>query len=268
MPITCPLFMQNLTQPEFDERDAIVMRCAYAAQNALGRLCDERVYENDLALRLSAEGFKAVHTQVPVTVTHDSFEKILRLDLIADDALYELKTVAAFAPQHDAQVLHYAMLMAVNHAKLLNFRTGRVQGRLRFNALLPPERHKLLWDDSSWRPLSPQCESLKHRVRALLEDWGGCLDCRLYEEALVHFCGVEAGCLRRVAISRSGVELGSHLVHCHGDDVFFLVTAFSGEISTQQAHIERLLALTNLRGVQWVNLNHLTAQFIALEGQG
>jgi hypothetical protein len=63
-------------QPEFDERDAIVMRCAYAAQNTLGRLCDERVYENDLALRLSAEGFKAVHTQVPVTVKHDSFEKV------------------------------------------------------------------------------------------------------------------------------------------------------------------------------------------------
>ena len=29
-----------------------------------------------------------------------------------------------------------------------------------------------------------------------------------------------------------------------------------------------MLALTNLRGVQWVNLNHLTAQFITIEGQG
>ena len=70
MPIRCPIVIRNLTQPEFDERDRIVMRCAYAAQNELGRLCDERVYENDLALRLRAEGMPGVHTQVPVTVSH------------------------------------------------------------------------------------------------------------------------------------------------------------------------------------------------------
>ena len=122
--------------PEFDERDAIVMRCAYAAQNALGRLCDERVYENDLARRLRAEGFACVHTQVPVTVTHDGFAKEYRLDLVADDALYELKTTSAFAPDHQTQALHYAMLLDINHTKLLNFRPEKVLGRLRFNAFL------------------------------------------------------------------------------------------------------------------------------------
>lgn len=249
MPVTCPLSLRNLTQHEFDERDAIVMRCAYGAQNALGRLCDERVYENDLALRLRAEGFSSVHTQVPVTVTHDDFEKVYRLDLVARDALYELKTVTGFVPQHDSQALHYAMLMAVNHAKLLNFRTARVQGRLRFNALMTAERRRVHWDDACWRPLSAECEVLRHRARALLEDWGACLDYRLYEEALVHFCGGEAACLRRVPVIRAGVELGSHAVQCHGDRVFFLVTAFNSEINVQRGHIERLLGLTCLRGV-------------------
>jgi GxxExxY protein len=93
MPISCPLRIRNLDQAEFDERDARVMRCAYAVQNALGRLCDERIYENELARRLRAHGFSSVHTQVPITVTHDGFVKEYRIDLVADDALYELKTV-------------------------------------------------------------------------------------------------------------------------------------------------------------------------------
>jgi hypothetical protein len=66
MPITSQVRFRNLTPAEFDERDAVVMRCAYASQNALGRLCDERVYENDLAGRLRAEGFKA-STSWPTT---------------------------------------------------------------------------------------------------------------------------------------------------------------------------------------------------------
>jgi len=268
MPIACPLAIRNLTQTEFDERDAIVMRCAYASQNALGRLCDERVYENDLALRLRAEGFPSVHTQVPVTVTHEGFEKLYRFDLVADNALYELKTVAAFVPEHDAQILHYAMLAAVNHAKLLNFRTARVQGRLRFNTLTNSERHHVNWDDAGWRPLSPECEALKQCARALLKDWGASLDYRLYQEALVHFCGGEAACLRRVPIIRAGVELGSHAVQCHGDQVCFLVTAFTNEVNSQRSHIERLLGLTKMRGVQWLNLNHMTVQFITIEAPG
>ena len=265
MPISCPLFIRNLTQPEFDERDAVVMRCAYAAQNALGRLCDERVYENDLALRLRAEGFASVHTQVPATVTHNSFEKVYRLDLIADEALYELKTVAGFVPQHDAQALHYAMLMGVNHGKLLNFRTGRVQGRLCFNVFLRAERRPVFWDMDRWRPLTPQCDGLKRRTQALIEDWGACLDFRLYEEALVHLCGGEAVCGRRVPVMREGVELGTHAVKCHGAEAFFLVTAFTRELVSQRSHIARLLELTGLRGVQWVNLNRRTAQFITID---
>ena len=253
MPIACPIQIRNLTPSEFDERDAVVMRCAYAAQNALGRLCDERVYENDLARRLHAEGFKSVHTQVPVTVTHDGFVKEYRFDLLADDALYELKTVSAFAPQHAAQALHYAMLADVNHVKLLNFRPDRVQGQLKFNAFLQEKRRSMTWEESEWASLSPQCEMLKQRVHGLLDDWGACLSVVLYEEALVHFFGGEAQCARRIPISLNGVELGSHPVLMHGDDLCFLATAFAAGVDGQRSHIKRLLSLTRLRAIQWIN---------------
>ena len=265
MPIACPITVRNISREEFDERDAVVMRCAYASQNALGRLCDERVYENDLALRLRAEGFKSVHTQVPVTLSHGSFQKEYRLDLVADDALYELKTVADFLPQHDTQALHYAMLVSVGHAKLLNFRTPLVQGRLRFNTLTPERRRQLTWEYSAWRALSPECAALNARVRDLLADWGAFLESHAYEDALVHFCGGEALCVRRVPVVRDGVELGTHAVNCHTKGLAFVVTALTSTLAAQRSHLQKLLNLTPLNGLQWLNLNHATIQIVTLE---
>src|ERR1041384_4419640 len=110
MPICSPLEIRNLTPAEFDEIDSVVMRCAYASRDSLGRFCDERVYENDLHARLRTVSILEVHTQVPVTAINGTFEKTYRLDLVVDHAIYELKAVTALTGEHDAQALHYAML--------------------------------------------------------------------------------------------------------------------------------------------------------------
>lgn len=265
MPIVSQLKLRNLNQAEFDERDFVVMRCAYAAQNALGRLCDERVYENDLARRVRAEGFRSVHTQVPVNVTLDGFAKEYRLDLVVDDALYELKAVSTLAPQHEAQVLHYAMLADVNHAKLLNFRPDKVRGQLLFNTMLCEKRRRLCWEERAWQPLSPECAALKEHLQDALDDWGGCLETRLYEEALIHFCGGAEKCACRIPVVFDGVELGSHAVNSHAAGLFFLVTAFTDAPEQQHSHIRRLLRLTRLRAVQWFNLNRTTVQLQTIQ---
>jgi len=264
MPIHCPIPIRDLAKAEFDERDALVMSCAYAAQNTLGRLLDERVYENDLALRLQAEGC-VVHTQVPVTVRIGTFEKVYRCDLIASDALYELKTVIAFTGEHDMQALHYAMMLGVGHAKLLNFRNQRVQGRLRFNALSQADRYRLAWEDGSWRPLSERCDDLRQQARNIFNDLGAYLDCRLYDEALRYFMGGEAACVRRVSVVRDENELGMHPMSFHGDGLFFVVTALTEDIPQFESHLRRLMRSTASRGAQWVNLNHNRIQFITLE---
>lgn len=75
MPIHRAIPLPDLSPNEFDRIDAVVMRHAYAAHNRLGRLFDERVYENELARTLNAAGHE-VRPQVPVTATHDGFEKI------------------------------------------------------------------------------------------------------------------------------------------------------------------------------------------------
>jgi len=265
MPIHCAIQLRDLDEREFDERDAIVMRCAFASQNEMGRLCEEQVYENDMALRLRAEGCRDVHTQVPVQVSHGDFVRTYRLDLVADDALYELKTVAAFTSEHDAQVLNYAMLTGVRHAKLLNFRSARVEGRLRRNAMTQDRRFDLSWDDSSWSPLSTQCERLKLRATGILSDLGGCLECRLYEDALIHSCGGEERCARRLSVVRDGVPLGHHRMLQHDAGVCFTVTAMTGNLIRHEAQLRRILALTQQSGMQWINLNHGRIQFITLE---
>jgi hypothetical protein len=75
MSIQCSFAIRSLSADEFEQCDHRVMGHAYACQNELGRLCDEGVYEADLKVRLLAEGFREVHTQAPMTVTHGNFSK-------------------------------------------------------------------------------------------------------------------------------------------------------------------------------------------------
>ena len=75
MPIASPLSSNPIEQEEFAQLDYVVMRHAFECQNQLGRLCDELIYQNDLAARLQAAGLP-VRTEVPITVTCRDFRKI------------------------------------------------------------------------------------------------------------------------------------------------------------------------------------------------
>ena len=263
MPITCPFEFHNLNKNQFDEIDRVVMGCAFETQNEIGRLCDEHVYENVLASRLRTAGLKNVQTQLPVSVTSEGFEMVYRLDLFVDHALYELKTVSVLTSGHDAQALHYAMMLSINHVKLLNFRSPRVQGRLRFNVLLAQDRRLLNWDDSDWRQLSSECNGLRQRLRHLLDDWGPALESRLYENALIHFSGGEASCVNRVPLTRSGVEVGTHIVNSHADNIGFVVTGLS-DPRNHRSHLERLIRMLRLYGIQWFNVGRRTAEAVTI----
>ena len=128
MPITCPIAGRSVYQEEFAKVDYRVMRCAFDSQNQMGRLCDEVIYQNDLAARLRNAGLGPVRRDVPVTVTYRDFAKTYRLDLVVGDAaIYELKTAARFAPDHDAQLLHYLFLCGAQHGKDTMSRRGRVK---------------------------------------------------------------------------------------------------------------------------------------------
>lgn len=265
MPIYRTLELQSITDREFAEIDEVVMRCAYATQNHFGRLFDERIYENDLAQRLRANGLE-VSTQVPIKVSHGSFEKTYYLDLIVNQMLYELKVVTALLREHDAQAINYALLQNVRLVKLLNFGESEVRGKLLRNALTEPERHQPTMRKTGWKPLGPRCTDLIAHLKQLIRDWGTHLDFRLYNEALIHHFGGESNCLQRLELKSGDVALGTHPVPHHDPDHGFIVTGFTRPQPNYRQHLEVLLQhVPSLKGIQWINLNHSRLEVTTIE---
>jgi GxxExxY protein len=268
MPIHCPVTLASLSADEFETLDYRVMSHVYASQNELGRLCDECAYEADLKARLLADGFRSVQTQVPVTVTHRDFSKTYRLDLIAEDALYELKTDTALVGEHEAQLFNYLFLLGIQRGKLLNFRTPKVQGKIVATSLTPDTRHRFSAVAGRWKALTPACATLHQTLCDLLKDWGAFLSVGLYREALIHFLGGASNVEHRVNLRRAEIDLGAQRMLAYAPGVVFHMTAVTENQQFIDSHLRRLLALTELKAIQWINLNHSQIEFTTLLGNG
>jgi GxxExxY protein len=253
-----------LTEEEFEERDYRIMGHAFASQNRLGRLCEEGVYQRDLQARLLADGFQSVHIEEPVTVSHADFTKVYSLDLIADDAVYELKTVTALNNEHQAQLLNYLFLLGVPRGKLVNFRPAKVQGRIHATSLTTDDRRRIRIESNRWQDISGRCGRLHGMMSELLADWGAWLACELYQQALTHYFGGESQVVQKLALKRDGISLGTQRFHLHAAGVAFRVTAIAGPIEAMEDQLRRLLSLTDLRVIQWINLNRTDIQFATI----
>lgn len=264
MPIHCSISIRNLSAEEFETLDYRVMGHAYASQNELGRLCDECAYETDLKARLLADGFRSVKTQVPLTVTHGNFSKTYRLDLIADDALYELKTDTALVSEHETQLLNYLFLLGTPRGKLLNLRPMKVQGKLLATSLTLEKRREFRPNHTRWNDLTTECRSLRQTMLKLLEDWGAFLSASLYHEALVHLLGNATRIEHRVNLQRGELGLGTQRMFLHSPGMAFRVTGFTEGQDLVEPHLRRLLLLTDLKAIQWINLSHTNIEFTTI----
>src|SRR5713101_7706694 len=155
MAIDCAISLQPISQRDFADLDYQVMRLAFESQSTLGRLCDEVIYQNDLAIRLESAGLGQVHKEVPVTVSHRDFKKTYWLDLaIGGAAVYELKTVAALAAEHESQLLNYLFLSNCQRGKLINFRPAQVQSKFVNAAITAQSRRQFEIDTRLWQEAS------------------------------------------------------------------------------------------------------------------
>ena len=265
MPIHCPVSIASLSAGEFEKLDYRVMGHAYASQNELGRLCDECAYQADLKARLLADGFQSVLTEIPVTVTHRDFSKKYFLDMVADHALYELKAEASLVSEHDTQLFNYMFLLGIQRGKLLNFRPLKVQGKIIATSLTHEERRRFTAVTERWNDLTPGCGVLRQTMLDLLQDWGAFLDFALYQEALIHFLGGASNVERQVSLRRDGLDLGRQRMFVHAPGVAFRITAYSESQSYIESHLRRLLALTDLKAIQWINLNHAQIEFTTIQ---
>ena len=238
MPISCPIQVRPISQAEFKKLDYEVMRHAFASQNDLGRLCDEAIYQADLALRLEGAGLGPVRTEVLVTVFHGDFRKTYFIDvLLIDAAPYELKTVSALNTDHQKQLLHYLFLLGVQHGKLLNFRPPTVEHRFVNTTLTHESRHQFTIEDGRWHAVNERSALLREVLEALLKDWGAFLELSLYLEALTFFLGGEATVLRALPIMRDGHSLGEQRVHLLTPESGFRLTAMTEDAAAYEAQL-------------------------------
>jgi GxxExxY protein len=264
MPIQCPITLNPVSDEEFESVDRLVMSASYSSQNHLGRLCNERVYEKDVVARLRAGGMSEIHTQVPVTVTHETYLKTYWLDLVVGQMIYELKSVDGLVAAHETQAIHYAALVDTNRVKLINFGSPRVAGQLLRTPFRRVDRRRVTVVRERWERLCDQCGQLIGRLLALLEDWGAFLEASFYSEGLAHFFGGEARCVCRLPVCRDGLKLGTHRLACHAKDTGFIITALGKEARPYEEQLRRLLSCLPLQGIQWFNLNHTELHAVTL----
>ena len=97
----------------------------------------------------------------------------------------------------------------------------------------------------------------------MLADWGGFLDFRLYEEAIIHQFGGEGNATARAVLTIEGIELGTHRFCLHNKETCFMFTGFS-DSAEQASHVRRLLMHSSFKAMQWVNFHHHEIQFRTL----
>ena len=257
MPIQCSIPIVTITKKEFQSLDYKVMQHAFDSQNSIGSLADERVYQADLATRLIHAGFH-VDREVEISLSHKSFQKSLFLDhVIGQSAVYELKAVKTLSDFHRGQLLTYLYLLNLERGKLINFASQKVQSEF-VNAAIPyDERRSFDVDRSSYRGL----ESFANLIVELVRDWGTSLSLNLYLEAVTALLGGAEKVEVMLPTKRAGLELASQRFLLVSPEDAFQITAITKPNSGYASHLERLLSISPLRQLHWVNIARHQVQF-------
>jgi GxxExxY protein len=260
MPILCPITFPRLSTEEFRPLDYAIMECAFASHKELGRLVDEKIYQSDFTARLVASGYE-VHREVPITVTFRSFVKIYYIDVVViSKAIYELKTVSKLTSEHEAQVMNYLLLVNCGHGKMINFRPASVDWRFVNAPLTLDERRAFSVDARRWLG----DDNTKNLIVELLRDWGTALELPLYYQAMIHLLGGESVVTKQLPVQRGGIPLGNHRFHLMEPQAAFRITAFNEISIGYETHVKRLLKLSQLKAIHWINIGYHEVTFTTI----
>lgn len=116
-------FMNELKLLESQKITRRIIGCAIEVHKILGPGMLESAYEECLAFELKNAGF-SIERQKPISIVYQEIKLDFgyRIDILVDNAVViELKTVDAFAPVHEAQILTYMKFAKKNLGLLINF---------------------------------------------------------------------------------------------------------------------------------------------------
>jgi hypothetical protein len=176
---------------------------------------------------------------------------------VADNSIYELKTVAKLNAQHAAQLMNYLLMVGCNHGKVINFRSVSVESRF-VNAPMTIEQRRSF--DVNARSWDGDTELLDCVV-GLLRDWGTCLELPLYYQGLIHLLGGDEAVTKLIPLKRGDISLGNQRFHLQGAKKAFRLTAFGTLTDEYRSQLKRLLDLSPLEAIQWINIGHEQVTF-------
>lgn len=259
MPITTIAEIRLLDDEEYGEVVHETMRHIFAVHNELGRFFDERIYQREIARRVTG-----AQTEFSIDVTFDSFRKQYFLDLlVGKGAIFELKAVDSLTQRHRSQLMHYLMLANVRHGKLVNLRPERVAHEFVNNVLAREDRTAFQVVDAHWDHRGGR---LMEPMLAAIHDWGAALDIALYEEAATHFCGRDACPFDEIEIRIGERCLGSQKVRLADPSTALKITALGEDnLADFECHAHRFLAHSSLEAVQWINITRQVVQFKTIQ---
>lgn len=239
------------------------MRHMFDAQNDLGRLADERIYSADIADRVRRSG-TACQRETKLELSFRGFKKDLFLDLVVDrSGVYELKTVSALTPQHRAQLMTYLYLLNVEHGKLVNLRSKKVDSEF-INAIVP--RSQRCGFEIDCRRYQGDATFID-LVVSLLRDWGTCLSVSLYRECVGSLIPSCRGNPHALPLHRNGSCLGNQRFWLLNDKVAFEFTSFSGADDDYEQQLLRLLNRSPLSAIHHVNVGVHQVAFSTIRGK-
>jgi len=261
MPVRCEIAIANIPQDQFATLDYLMMRHMFDAQNDIGRLADERIYSTDIADRIRRSG-TICHRETRLELLFEGFQKDLFLDLVVDcRGVYELKTVSTLTPQHRAQLMTYLYLLDVEHGKLVNLRSKKVESEF-VNATVP--RSQRCGFEVDCRRYQGD-ETFVDLVVSLLRDWGTCLSVSLYREC-VSWLQSRTGSPQSLPLHRNENLLGNQRFWLLNDKEAFEFTSFSGADDDYERQLLRLLNLSPLAAIHHVNVDTHKVTFSTICG--
>jgi len=257
MPIKHAIKTKLISDEDFHALDYEVMGLVFSVHRELGRLWNEKIYQNELAYHCQKAGVGRVEIEVPIQVTYEGFQKSFYVDMVFDDAAaYELKVVPALTGDHHQQTLHYLFLLGMQHGKLVNFHPASVESRFVSTRLTFESRYDFAIDDQSWLELDEDSLWLRQIINGLLKEWGAFLDTNLFYEAIKHFRGGEEYVVKKIEVMNGEHVLGRQKIHLLNPDVAFKITSITKDEKCYENHLRQFLCHTTLKAIQWINFNH------------
>ena len=175
--------------------------------------------------------------------------------LINNSIVYELKTVRTLIGEHQKQALNYLFLLGLNHGKLLNLRSHKIEHRFVSTRLTPKKRYQFIIEDSEWMGLDEDSFWLRQFVENLLVDWGAFLETNVFYDAIYYFRSGEDQVVRTIKVLNNSRLIGIQRLHLLNPDIAFKISAVTKNLNFYEIHLRRFIKHSALKGLQWINFN-------------